>query len=253
MKTSIQLVSLLTWGSLIFSNPAQALDLNFDDSWEKFGDVEIVNPHKANLSTDGLFDDDFNLGANNGNFNYSGNPAGMVGFRGLEDFLGVDVSVLDVGGYAYEGSAIKKTINANTGDVLRFSWNFSTNETFLATEPLRGSFLDYSFFLINGQIQKLADVNNAIVSAGTFNKETGIKNYEYRFNNAGTYTIALGLVDINDFAVSSGLSVNNVSLEKIQAVPEPLPQPVTILGSGIVLGLATLSKNKYAKRVKNHN
>ncbi len=258
MKTAIKIASLLTWVSLMFSNPAQALSLNFDDSWEKFGDVEVVNSNQANLSNDGLFDDDFDLGASNGDFNYSGTPAGIVGFGGLEDFLGIDVSLLDVGGYAYEGSAIKKTINVKAGDKLKFAWNFSTNETSEAvsqeTEALRGSFLDYSFFFVNGQITKLADINGAIVNtAGTFDKETGIQNYEYKFNNAGIYTIALGVVDINDFAVTSALSLNNVRLENIQSVPEPLAQPLTILGSGIALGFATLSKKKYTKLAKNHN
>lgn len=249
MKTTIKLVSILTWGSLIFSNPAQALNLKFDNSWEQFGDVEVVNPTTANLSTDALFDDDFDLGVNNGDFNYSGNPAGQVGFGGLEDFLGVDVSIFDIEGVAYEGSAIKKTINVKAGDKLKFAWNFSTNETSQNLEPSRGSFLDYGFFLVNGQITKLADINNAIaISTNNFDRQTGIQNYEYQFNSAGAYTIALGVIDINDFTVTSALSLNNISLETSQSVPEPLPQPLTILGSGLALGFVTLSKKKYRNK-----
>ncbi|MBE9213001.1 PEP-CTERM sorting domain-containing protein [Plectonema cf. radiosum LEGE 06105] len=252
MKTTIKLVSILTWGSLLFSNPAQALNLKFDNSWEKFGDVEVVNPTTANLSTDGLFDDDFDLGANNGDFNYSGNPAGTVGFGGLEDFLGVDVSIFDIDGVAYEGSAIQKTINVKAGDKLKFAWNFSTNETSQVisqnVETFRGSFLDYGFFLVNGQITKLADINSTTTSStNNFDRQTGIQSYEYKFNNAGAYTIALGVIDINDFSMTSALSLNNISLETSQSVsvPEPLPQPLTILGSGLVLGFVNLSKKKH--------
>ncbi len=178
------------------------------------------------------------LNANNGDFNYSGNPTGQVGFvsPNLPEFLGINADALDMGGFASEGSAIKRTFNVNAGDKLKFAWNFRTNETALSTDPFRGSFADYSFFLVNNQITKLADINSATVnSASIFDKETGMQNYEYTFNNAGTYKIALGLVDIDDFAVTSALSVENVNVE---AVPEPL----TIFGTGVALGFGFLFK-----------
>lgn len=244
MKTKTKILNLLTWSSLILSTPAQAVNINLDNSWEKFGDVEIANPNQANLSTDGLFDDDLDLNANNGDFNYSGNPAGQVGFVSpdLTEFLGINVDALDMGGFAFEGSAIKRTFNVNAGDKLKFAWNFRTNETALATDPFRGSFVDYSFFLVNNQVTKLADINNATVnSAGIFDKETGMQNYQYTFNNAGTYTVALGLVDIDDFAVTSALSVNNVDLE-------PVPEPLTIFGTGVALGFGFLFKKGRNRR-----
>jgi hypothetical protein len=253
MKNSIKVLNVLTWASLILSSPAQAFSLNFDNSWEKFGDVEVVNPSKANLSTDGLVFDDTDLGANNGDFNYSGNPAASVGFvsPNLAEFLGINASKLDVGGYAYEGSAIKKTINVNAGDVLKFAWNFQTNETALATDPWRGSFIDYSFFLVDGQLNKLADINNANAKLGSiFDQETGLKPYEYKFNNTGTYTVALGVVDINDYNVSSALSLENIRVEKAYAVPEPVPEPMTMLGTGVALGFGVLLKKESSKRLK---
>ncbi|AFY54223.1 hypothetical protein Riv7116_1674 [Rivularia sp. PCC 7116] len=246
MKTNIKLISILTWASLIFSTPAKAFDSDFNSpSWEKSGDVSVVNPNQVNLSTDGLFYDDFDLGADNGDFNFSGNPAAMVGFGGLEDFLDIDASVLDVGGYAYEGSAIKQTINVKTGDVLTFEWNFGTNETSLAADPWRGSFIDYTFFSINGQLTKVADINSANTdSPSIFDKETGTQIYQHTFNNTGTYTVAFGLVDIDDYNVTSALSIKNINLERIQSVPEPVSQPITILGTSILLGFSALYKKK---------
>ena len=244
MKNKTKILNLVTWSTLILSTPAQAVNINFDNSWEKFGDVEVVNPSQANLSTDGLFDDDADLNANSGDFNYSGNPAGQVGFVSpdLTEFLGIDADALDMGGFAFEGSAIKRTFNVNAGDKLKFAWNFRTNETALATDPFRGSFVDYSFFLVNDQITKLADINNATVnSASIFDQETGMQNYQYTFNNAGSYTVALGLVDIDDFAVTSALSVENVNVK-------PVPEPMTILGTGVALGFGFLFKKGRSRR-----
>lgn len=243
-KASLTIINALAWGGMILSSPAYAFDGSFDSSWETFGDVEVTNPSAVRLSTDGLFDDDADLGANNGDFNYSGTPAAPVGFVSpdLSEFLGVPTSALDVGGFAYEGSAIKKTINVKAGDILQFTWDFSTNETLLATDPWRGSFLDYTFLLVNNQIIKLADTNNALVSSTSiFDKETGIQNYEYTFNNAGTQTIAFGLVDIDDFSVTSAVTIKGVSLK---ATPKSVPEPVSILGTGLAVFFSLL----YTKR-----
>ncbi len=254
MKTNFKILNLLTWATLVLSTPAQAANLEFDDSWEIFGDVQASSPSQANLSTDGLFFDDTDLGGNNGDFNFSGNPAGFVGFVSpdLSEFLEITVDQLDIGGFAYEGSAIKQTINVNAGDKLKFSWNFLTNETFLDTDPLRGSFIDYSFLLVDNQMIPLADINDATLnSASIFDQETGLQNYEYTFNNGGTYKIALGLVEIDDFAVTSALTVENIRLEKSNIVTQPIPEPGTILGIALVGGFSVLLKNEGSKRKKN--
>lgn len=243
-KTSLTIINALAWGSIILSSPAYAFDGGFDSSWETFGDVEVTNPSTVRLSTDGLFDDDADIDANNGDFNYSGTPAAPVGFVSpdLSEFLGVSTSALDVGGFAYEGSAIKKTINVNAGDILTFTWDFNTNETLLATDPWRGSFLDYTFLSVNNQIIKLADTNNALVdSASIFDKETGIQNYEYTFNSAGTQTIAFGLVDIDDFSVTSAVTIKDVS---VKATPKSVPEPVSILGTGFAVFFSLLYRKR---------
>ena len=250
VKTSLKILKALTWGSLLLSSPAYAFNVDFDSSWEAFGDVEVANPSTVRLSTDGLFDDDADIGANNGDFNYSGTPAAPVGFVSpdLSEFLGVSTSALDVGGFAYEGSAIKKTIVVNAGEVLNFTWDFNTNETLLATDPWRGSFLDYTFFSVNNQIIKLADVSNATVgSASIFDKQTGVQKYEYTFNNAGTQTIAFGLVDIDDFSVTSAVTIKDVS---IKATPKPVPEPMNILGTGFaVLFYFVYKKRNTVKKI----
>lgn len=56
-----------------------------------------------------------------------------------------------------------------------------------------------------------------------------------------SYRVALGLVDIDDFAVTSALSVENVNVK-------PVPEPMTILGTGVALGFGFLFKKGRNRR-----
>ena len=88
------------WMGLTQKTLAGNLDLR---EWEQFGDVLIENAgQKAKLSTDATFffgfGDDSDVGAHDGEFNQSGQLAEIVGFGGLEDYLGIPVELLDVEG-----------------------------------------------------------------------------------------------------------------------------------------------------------
>ncbi|BCL38134.1 PEP-CTERM sorting domain-containing protein [Nostoc sp. MS1] len=258
MRNTLKLFGLIAWGSLLISNPVKAADLDFNTNpspWSSFGDVYFSNSKEALLSTDANLDDDIQLGASSGDFNFSGQPAGEVGFvsPNLTEFLGLNADALDINGVAYEGSAIKRTLNVNAGDSLNFQRNFLTNEnSSLVSGSFRGSLNDYSFLLVNDQIKKLADINDATQSnpnfSVAFDKESGIETFKYTFNNAGTYTIAFGVVDLDDYTVSSALSVRNVSLES-NPISQPVPEPSTIIGTMVALGLSALSK-KYPRHQK---
>lgn len=261
MRNAIKFIGVLSWGGLLISSPAQAADLDFNNGtspWSTFGDVYVANPKEVLLSTDAILDDDIQLGANSGQFNFSGQPAGEVGFvsPNLAEFLGIDASLLDINGFAYEGSAIKRTINVKAGDSLVFQRNFLTNEnSALVSGSFRASFNDYSFLLVNDQIKKLADINDATQSLPNFivafDKETGIQTVKHTFNNAGTYTIGFGVVDIDDFIISSALSIQNVTLES-SPISETIPEPTTILGALVTMGFGVLSrKNQGMKTNKN--
>ncbi|BAZ50328.1 hypothetical protein NIES4103_29440 [Nostoc sp. NIES-4103] len=261
MKNIIKVANLLTWGGLIISSPAQAADLDFNNGtspWSAFGDVYVAKPKEVLLSTDAILDDDIQLGAISGQFNFSGQPAGEVGFvsPNLAEFLGIDASLLDINGFAYEGSAIKRTIDVKAGDSLIFQRNFLTNEnSALVSGSFRGSLNDYSFFLVNDEIKKLADINDATQSLSNFivafDKETEIQTFKHTFNQAGTYTIGFGVVDIDDFTVSSALSIQNVTF-KSSSTGETIPEPTTILGAFVSMGFGVLSrKNQGMKTNKN--
>ncbi|UKP00952.1 PEP-CTERM sorting domain-containing protein [Nostoc sp. UHCC 0870] len=260
MKTTIKVVGILAGSSLLISSPVQAVDLNFStnpSSWTTFGDVNFSSSTEALLSTDANADDDFQLGAINGQFNFSGQPAREVGFvsPNLTEFLGINADALDINGVAFEGSAIKLTINVQAGEYLTFQWNFLTNEnSSLVSGSNRGSLNDYSFFLVNDQIQRLGNIDDAQVSNPnfplSFAQETGIKTFQYTFNNSGIYTIAFGVVDVDDFTVSSALSVSNVVLER-KPTGEPVPEPSSVLGIIIALGFGALSRKTQSS--KNNN
>ncbi|WP_414529507.1 PEP-CTERM sorting domain-containing protein [Nodularia chucula] len=261
MKNTIKIVSILACSGSLISIPVQAADLDFNNgnsSWSKFGDVYVVDSKEVLLSTDAILDDDFQLGAISGQFNFSGQPAGEVGFvsPNLAEFLGIDVGLLDINGFAYEGSAIKRTIDVKAGDSLIFQRNFLTNEnSALVSGSFRGSLNDYSFLLVNDQIKKLADINDATQSLANFivafDKETGTQTFKHTFNQAGTYTVGFGVVDIDDFTISSALSIQNVTLES-SPISETIPEPTTILGAFVTLGFGVLSrKNQGMKTNKN--
>jgi hypothetical protein len=82
----------------------------------------------VNLSSDGLADDDPDLGADSGKFNFSSIPAALVGWGGWEDFLGIEASQLDFGGFADEGSDIKTILTVSDRIQLSFDDDFLTNE-----------------------------------------------------------------------------------------------------------------------------
>lgn len=227
------ILSLASFGSLAMTaTESHAVQVDFS-SWQKFGDVTTPGTGQTSLSTNALQDDDFPQP--DANFNFSGTPAGQARpFTSLQNFLGVAPTALDVGGAAFEGSAIKNTFNAEAGDVFRFNYNFLTNET-------STSKLDYAFFLVNSTVTKLADFTNASNPSSPFTSETGNNSFTYTFSAPGTYNVALGVVDVNDYNNTSALRVSNANLE-------PVPEPLTILGSLTALGFGAGLRQRFRKQ-----
>ena len=136
------------------------------------------------------------------------------GAGSLEEFLGIDPtdfnnSIPD----AYYGSAIRfQRFIFNAGDQFSFDWAFNTSDS------------DQAFVAINNAIQ--------VLSTGS--------PYSHTFANAGTYQIAMGVVDLYD---STGVSTLTLSNAQIQAVPwetDALP----VVGTTLLFGIGIWKKYK---------
>jgi|GEM_PF-1494288 len=196
----------------------------------------------------------------------------------LEGFLEQTPGTLDGlgNGDATEGAAIRQTFVGTAGQTVTLDWNFLTNEAVPNT-----LYNDFSFISILplGGTSTLADTNSRFPLLGNntnFNRETGFNTFSYVLPADGPYTVGLGVVDVGDRVVNSGLLVDNVSVGNngsfetgdfsgwetignvritdsnfgngptdgdFQAVLN-VPEPSTILGSGVLLGLGAVLKRK---------
>ena len=207
-------------------------------SWAVTGDASTQGSAPEGLSqlwltsASSLGQDDFPLAI--GTLNRSGIGAAAAGVPGgIEAAVGLQFGALDPdhanGIDAYEGSAASRSLTANAGDVLSFSWNFGTTDTFN----------DYAFFVVDGQLVTLADITQATLATSFLGNrfETGVATYRHTFLSAGPHQISFGVVDVGDFNATSTLAVDNV---RISAVPEA-PALLMLLAG---LGAAALHRRK---------
>jgi len=167
-------------------------------SWQTVGDTSIETAGFGSSPTEGTYQA---LLTNGG---------GSVSDTDLETFLGLTLGSLDGlgNGDATEGTAIKQTVTVSAGTQLSFDWNFLTNE-----DTPSNTFNDFSFVsIVSNTLDTLADTNDAFVTSATsFNQETGFNSFSYTFSTAGTYTIGVGVVDVQDTSIPSALLVDNFS------------------------------------------
>lgn len=160
----------------------------------------------------------------------------------LESFLGLsgnELSNLSV----VEGSAIKQTITANAGDILSFSWNFLTDE-----DAADVDYRDFAFFTLNNTLYSLADTQSSFPINPSFShltKETGYQPYTIPILVTGDYILGFGVVDVDktgggNATGNSALLVDDIKLTNGAKVPEP----DTIFGLLLTLGLASKCKRK---------
>ncbi len=116
------------------------------------------------------------------------------------------------------------TLNVQAGDILTINWQMRTND--VAGDFVGG--MDLFFLTVNDSVFRLGTSSDALqASTGNYSFETGAKQSTYTFNTAGTYTIGLGVVDMTDYANSSELVLDGVS---VTTVPEPSTYAL-VLGS----------------------
>lgn len=201
-------------------------------NWQTAGDVSEQDDsgdlYIALTTASPIFEDDFPLPA--GVFNLTGQAPVEAGFA-LETQIGATPGVFDRGDeFAFEGSAIWRTVNVNAGDTLRFDWRLATNEVGIEARP------DYAFLSVDGDITRIASTVDATSGPVLdFMVGTGIRSFEYVFTRGGAVRLAFGVVDVGDFGVTTALAIDNVS---ITAVPEPQRWALVLAGLIGVAGAA---------------
>jgi hypothetical protein len=172
-------------------------------NWETTGDINIRTTDIGVNPTDGLFQAFITNGLGT-----------TASDNDLEAFLGLASGTLDNlgNGNAIQGSAIKQTFTALAGDTLTFDWNFFTNES---TPSLTSN--DFAFYTIDftPSAVELADTtspNFSRSSVANYIKQTGYQTVSINISQTGTYTLGLGVVDVDDDIVNSALVVDNVQL-----------------------------------------
>ncbi|MGI8499871.1 MAG: PEP-CTERM sorting domain-containing protein [Hassallia sp.] len=210
--------SLFGLSSFAVASPSFAASVNLSN-FTSSGDVGNVTPSQATLTNAirGGGDDVINP---NNIVNVSGVEPTEIG--ALETFLGVSQGFLgnDPGSNATQGSAIRTStpLSFLAGDAFSFDYNFVTNDT---------PGFDRAFVTIG--------------SLPRFDLLQGSNSFNYTFTTASNSNIGIGVVDVNDTVVSSRLSVANANIQ-------PVPEPLTILGSGIAAGFGVMLKRKQAKK-----
>ena len=147
------------------------------------------------------------------------NDLGAVTDTELETFLNLTPQTLDNlgNGDVTEGSAIAQTVTVSAGTQLSFDWNYLTNE--VNGDDL---FNDFAFISIESEDSQIfADTFSFldVSDTGVFSQETGFGSFDYTFENSGTFTIGVGVVDVGDTGVSTGLLLDNFSFSGGSVIP----------------------------------
>ncbi len=140
----------------------------------------------------------------------------------LEGFLRLPDQELTAfgNGPAVQGTALQREFMAGAGSVLSFNFNFLTNELL----GLPGDIInDFAFVTITSttgaiilaptQLADVAGTNFPLVSSPTrFESETGFRTFTSPTLAAGTYRLAIGVVNVTDELGESGLLIDNLTL-----------------------------------------
>ena len=189
------------------------------------GDTSVISG-TATAIIDSVADNPFAL--------FDGLADGFEGFDGgegaseeeIEAFLGLESGALDAaandsyGGNgteeATDGTAIKTTLNLQAGDRVEMTFNFLDAE---GSGP-GGSYQDFAFVSVNGEVFPIASVGSANEDSDAFylgsglalqwNEESGYFTLSVTAEAGGSYELGIGVMNEGDTAVDSGLLVDNL-------------------------------------------
>ena len=126
------------------------------------------------------------------------------------------------------GSALSQTFTSASPAKLSFNWNFLSDDTSNALGN------DFAFVVLDGVATRLANTftpQGPTLSVFTF--ESGYSPFNASLS-AGSHSLSIGVVDVNDSLGSSALLVDHVT---VMPVPEPPGWTLMWAGVAAVLGL----------------
>jgi hypothetical protein len=139
----------------------------------------------------------------------------------LDSFLGIQQGTLSGlnNGPVMNGSAIMQSLTVSAGATLSFNYDFLTNVAPPASAGLLNALDPFSFAIMGPTLLDIADnytTYPAVMSAAPaqtgFMYALGYQTFTETFVTSGTYTLALGVVDVTTDANSSGLLLDNFTL-----------------------------------------
>jgi hypothetical protein len=204
--------------------------------WNTVGDVSVVTSSFGVTPTDATYQ--ILLTTGSGSVTTSATESAMgLGSGVLQSIFDNDVT--STGSGPTEGSAFQQTFEVTaTGDKLSFDFNFLTDAS--VPESVSTDFLWWHLDRPVGADTSgvIAHANQAgFSSSGSiFTSETGYGEFKINLNQAGFYTLTIGVHDVDDTLTDTGAVIDNFRLAKT-----PEPNTFLLLTFGLV-GLAWASR-----------
>jgi hypothetical protein len=232
---------------LLAASPAGAITIVLDTfdgglgGWTTSGGVAVVTSSFGVTPTDGANQVRLTTGTGAVTTATTQTAMGLPGgtLQGIFDTL-----VTSGGTGPTQGSAMQITFSAEAGDILELDWNYLTNELDVGPgnpTPNPALWTDFAWLILeppSGPDQEFVPAHsnigagNFVNSPSVFFDETGYQTLSINIASTGTYTLTLGVHDVQDTQIDSGLVIDYLRLLRA-----PEPDSFALLALGL-LGLA---------------